>query len=439
MSLWGMRNIGVVSMVYAKLGRFLGRALRKERVLRCFMAQIMFGKKPQVLVVLPAGVGSLGDQAMLQSVADHLGAKGGWTFRQVLMPGWGCYSVAGSELPCLRFDLDQVRKGDQALLDEIKKSAAVVAIGADVIDGIYGTEIVEFQLRLLHLAAGAGIPAAMLGHSFSEKPAPLAVDMLSRLPSEVAVHIRDQISLQRFEASTRRSATLVADLAFAVQPDMGHRAYRHAMSWTERCREGGALILCLNVNGLTVDKHGGEAGAIDYWSRFLKVLWHDQPKLGVLFVSHDDRPGVSDAALHEKIIERLQGMHGDQIFSARALNSAAQAKAVAGLADVTLTGRMHLAIGALSMSVPTFCVEYAGKFQGVARHFGISDFVFPEKILQSPEMAADWFVERLPTLSERRSKLVKALPRVIELSRRNFDFLESDVVLEASVQTGYTL
>ena len=82
---------------------------------------------------------------------------------------------------------------------------------------------------------------------------------------------------------------------------------------------------------------------------------------------------------------------------------------------------MHLAIAALGMHVPVMAAECQGQVRGLFAHFD-----YPEHYLLTPEQfcgdaflgAADVFVANLRNL---KLHILTALPKVRELSRKNFE------------------
>jgi len=112
--------------------RYAGRSLAYRSV-----------NNKDILVVPPAGAGSLGDQAMLQAITDHLHLMQAVAIRQVLMPEWASFPLHGVESPRLRFSLNEVLEKSPKLISAIRNAKAVVAVGADVIDGRYGMKAVN--------------------------------------------------------------------------------------------------------------------------------------------------------------------------------------------------------------------------------------------------------------------------------------------------------
>ena len=121
---------------------------------RQFYEQIVGNKNNKtILIIMPASSGSLGDQAMLESIVDNLQVLGMTSFRQILLPNSSVFPVVGPQLPWMRINPDDINENNSNINQLISRSGAVVAIGADVIDGRYGMKPVNFALSLLTLAA----------------------------------------------------------------------------------------------------------------------------------------------------------------------------------------------------------------------------------------------------------------------------------------------
>ena len=62
----------------------------------------------------------------------------------------------------------------------------------------------------------------------------------------------------------------------------------------------------------------------------------------------------------------------DRVEMLRPPLNAWELKHLAGMVDLVLTGRMHLAIAALGMGTPPLCVAYMDKFEGLFHLFNIA-------------------------------------------------------------------
>ena len=77
--------------------------------------------------------------------------------------------------------------------------------------------------------------------------------------------------------------------------------------------------------------------------------------------------------LLESLFMKLEGLETDSVYFLKNKPSAAGIKAVVQELDVVMTGRMHIAIATLGSQKPLGCLVYQGKFEGLFRHFKLSD------------------------------------------------------------------
>jgi len=154
-----------------------------------------------------------------------------------------------------------------------------------------------------------------------------------------------------------------------------------------------------------------------------------------LLLAHDYRPEIADDNCLRPLADRLKPTLGDHVHHVDQALSAGEIKAVVGLVDGVITGRMHLAIAALGQGTPVAAITYQDKFQGLFAHFGVS-----ESLLLSPaEFLVDdnfeKFVQQfLSTHEAVGGKVRQMLPAVMELSRANIAPLLDESAMRAVPQ-----
>lgn len=377
------------------------------------------------VVMIPADpwslTGSKGDEAMMQGVATFLrSAHPELDIKVVVATEEGRSAAVGMGFGAL---LAWSKSSFEPIVRAIRECGAdlVVVIGADVIDGYYSP---KFSLQLIGVAdacARLGIRSVLLGFSFNEQPNKLVVEMFSGASSRLAINVRDARSHKRFCQLTGASGRLVADAAFMLNADDVCPTAIDVRTWVAQQRTNGRTILGFNLHPLLVKGRGErtrealEKAAISALERLL-----ENHSVSIALLSHDYRQDVGDDPCLEAVFNALQQRFSDRLLYPRAQLSAAQIKAVAGLMDGVVTGRMHLAIAALGMGVPTAALTYQGKFQGLFDHFEL-----PEDLLLPPGKALDpdqlyallsSFLERIPVL---RLKVAERLPVVKKRSQLN--------------------
>lgn len=366
------------------------------------------GTRQTVGILTPTGAGSLGDQAMVDAATCALTAMG----RHVVVgpnqfttrsPSYGPKS--GGRVPVLA-----------GLAAMAVRAGHVGLIGADVLDGVYSAESILKRLNVLRIAQRLGTATRVFGSSWSETPAEPVIAFL-RKARWLDLHARDPISQARMEAALDRPVTLVADLAFLLHPEIRAPEAQAAARWIAARRVAGATILGVNLSGLTLRDRpdhgiGAAAGLVARW------LEADAGRV-VLLMPHDRRPGmVGDTEVLTGLHRALADRFADRMHLLPDTLDAWDLKALAGLVDLVLTGRMHLAIAAMGMGTPALCMVYQGKFEGLMAHFSLEGLTVSPSNLIAGQCDA-----QLESTTARRMDLAERirhrLPFVESLSRRN--------------------
>jgi colanic acid/amylovoran biosynthesis protein len=290
-------------------------------------------------------------------------------------------------------------------------------IGADIIDGVYSSEHAGKVVQLCNLAVRCGTPTTIFGFSFSLTPDPEAIAALRRLDPRVVCLCRDQVSLERFRSVTGRSASLVADLAFHMRPELVSSGATAALRSLEAARSQGMHILVFNINHLTTD--GTDIDLVKVSVDELTKILGRHRDLHCLLLAHDFRGQQSDQLLLSQVFSQFPEDLRDRTFLLEPPYTAADVKELVGMSDLVVTGRMHLAIAALGQGVPVIGVVYQGKFEGLFDYFAVRDLLFYPSALTQRYVLADHISEILDDLLRYRDTIATSLPHVIEQAGRN--------------------
>ncbi|TBN38655.1 hypothetical protein EYE42_12235 [Paracoccus subflavus] len=358
----------------------------------------------------PTASGSLGDQAMVEAATEVLAARG----RRVVIGLNNFQTRSAVSGPPGSHKL-QVLAGLAGMAGRARHAGL---IGADILDGVYNTSIIFKRFRILRMLHRCGVQTRVFGSSWSETPSERVIAFL-RAAHWLHLHARDAISQSRMEAVLERPVRLVADLAFLLRPEICAPEAQAASRWIAARRAEGATLLGLNLAGLAL------CNATDDGIRaFATVVgdWLDaDPRRAVVVMPHDARPGmVGDMLVLERLHYALQGRFAQRMYRVPATLDAWEMKALAGMVDLVVTGRMHLAIAAMGMGTPALCMVYQGKFEGLMDHFGITGLTMTlEDVLTGKAGPQLDNVTRRTT--ELAARLKARLPVVLDLSRKNFE------------------
>lgn len=393
--------------------------------------------------------GALGDDAMISATVEQARARlGPVAVDMVGLPGAQGLIAARGFTPVALPAAAQFPARMAALM-RTRRYAAVVVLGADILDGYYNPTAALLRLICADLAARAGLPATILGASFNARPAPGLKPAFEALDPAVHLNMRDAVSRGRITGFAQVDARLVADCAFALTPGT---ADPDAVAWIDAQRAQGRRVLGLNVHpmlirgatpaqvdriirttiqavtaasaaaetgaGTGADTKPGAGAATD-----AKTRTGTGSPTSWLMIPHDYRGERGDARCLRPIHAALSAAHLPS-FYLNGEHRAADLKALAGCTDGVVTGRMHLAIAALGMGVPTLCLTYQDKFEGLYRHFDL-----PGDLLLAPDVFDDAaalsnalrrFGDALPMLS---AQVAARKPEIRRLAGLNFDVM----------------
>ena len=389
------------------------------------------------LLVLPPDpvtlVGARGDQAMLQGSVDELRLD----IPQLQVVIATESDEADAAARAMGYDALRVPPVPAPLdwlVGECRRMGinGVALLGADMLDGHYSAVFSARYLAMTDTLARHGLRASVLGFSFNDKPMPVLKGVFNALSGATHLHTRDPVSQTRLHAFTRARSTLVADAAFLLRPESGTAGVEEIRQWVARQRAEGHLVLGYNIHRGLVSSLGASA-TVDLVSRSIQALASTatQHDIRWLLLPHDYREHCNDDHCLQPLSEGLRARGVPHRYAREPL-SAGEIKAVAGLLDGVVSGRMHLAIAALGRSVPVACITYQGKFEGLLAHFQVPPglLLAPKTALEADALEAfiERFVELLPTARER---VQRALPSVMEAARLNLRYLRGDEAADA--------
>lgn len=381
---------------------------------------------PRKILIFPSDprgiTGAVGDDAMLTATVEHfrmanpdlqvsvlcmsgppeeiVRAKG---FTPVAIPVFERFPIAMAAL---------LQGGDYD---------ALVALGADVMDGYYSVEYSTQLLIAADLAARSGMRALFLGFSFNEAAAPELEACFSRLDPRVMLNLRDRISLARIERFAPVRARLVADSAFTLRPG---EVDADTSQWIDAEKAAGRQVIGINLHPMLI-RHANAQQIRHMVAQMASAIGSvsAQGAFSWLLVPHDyrDDTGDGDGICLRPLFDELWSLPGVRARYFDGMHRAATLKALAGKLDGVVTGRMHLAIASLGMGVPVLCLTYQDKFEGLYNHFDLpKEYLLPPRIFDTEgalEEALQRFLTALPAL---RQAVAQELPRVSELAQANF-------------------
>lgn len=381
---------------------------------------------PGGVLVIPCDpdriVGSRGDEAMLVACIRRVASAHQRLFIAATPGAARAVAERGGE----RFHISLRPWMPIRFLLEARKRTIQSAyiMGADMMDGHYSPVV---SLRLIiaaDLLAKQGVSTSFLGFSYNNRTKSILSYAFRRVDRRVALNLRDPVSFERFQKITR-SASLVADTAFLLEPTLTSEAVREAAAWCQRERDRGRTVIAVNIHPLLFDKHERAQRTevlirevtrlVSVGVQHLRVSW--------LLLPHDDREAAGDITTLRELhasVRREAATALEHCFHVETPPSASDAKGLMECVDGALTGRMHLAIATLGSEKPVMVFRYQDKFEGLLRHFELPEWlVLDPRVEGSRDLSTRFerFVRELPSLTR---TVKERLPRVILLAESTY-------------------
>ena len=301
------------------------------------------------------------------------------------------------------------------------KPSYCVLLGADVMDGYYSWRFSQNMFRLADIMESHGVPTSIMGFSFNASPHPKVIDAVQEIENQnLEYHLRDAVSLERFERITGKKAVLTADIAFLLKPDCNSPQYSMVRDWKQNRK-----LLAINLHPMLI-KNATE----EQVNALIDVMYGVISKLltmsdwNILLLPHDNRKKIGDNVCLEKLYNRFDTEMADRLKYIPEVLDAAKVKGVVGLADALITSRMHLGIGGLSQAVPTMGFAYQDKFQGLLQHMNLDDkFIMPALVTENMDQICEKILWLQENHCELKQQIESSLGTVKALAEKNLQCL----------------
>ena len=372
-----------------------------------------------VLLLTPSNQGSLGDEALIAATLDQLSVGGS---KHVTVLSYGPYphwTRFGPRRAGLTLDYkslysvaDRLRFADWALSHE-----SFILLGADVIDGAYARQRTLLRITCAQLAAEAGCATSIIGFSMRETPAAWALEELARLPSSVRLRARDPFSAERASRFLGRPVEVTADPAFLLRSESISPESAEVEAWVMRQRQMSRAIVGLNINS-ACDSEMRDA-LVTAHQKLIEGFSHAGHDTSFVFVPHDYRGLKNDVTIAERVVAATDPALRDRVTVAKGVNSA-EVQHLCGLFDVTLCGRLHVAIASLAQGTPTVGIAHQSEFDGLFSHFALDEMTLSPKDACQGDKLLPFFLGVFDHRDPLRKRISSRLDNVRALARANF-------------------
>lgn len=359
------------------------------------------------LIIPTAGGGNIGDQAMLDALIQGANMES-----VVVVPDSGRFST--QDYDSNRVAVRVIRQlfgrpgpgrlwACYRLGRIIGCSRAVSVIGADIMDGGYSSRESLLRLDILAVGASRGARCAVTGFSWNGHADRRIVRALRSIAPAVRLVARDPHSVTRLNEDGI-NVVRGSDLAFTLGSESDEA---HFDDWRSQTS---ADYVVLNVSGLLASPHLlAEAQLV------LDGLL--SRKLRVVVLPHVIRGGDDDLSASIKMLADRRD-DSTQVYLVDRLLTPAQVRGVVGGAQLVISGRMHLAILALTTNTEPVVFSSQGKVSGLLQLFDIE-----HNLVEPKTFSAAALLDRVEEIRAVPTKVGVHLPTVQALARKNFGHL----------------
>lgn len=398
-------------------------------VVRLYRAGFGYNRR-SVFICPTAPPGSFGDEAMLEGCLDHYRDIDGYEINLISLDDgekWINVNGVSNNLSLTATKFFPIRY--LQFLWAIRRCSGFCVLGADTIDGHYSREWSLQKINMAEIAAKAGLESSILGFSFNETADDVVIKRLNKLPLEVRLCGRDPVSYRRLVERVAHPSILVADLAFLLRPDGETEKTRLVESWVRSQRDHDRRVIGINANYENYKTFVNPATKdsvrelVACYVEAIRQVDAAEGNNSYLLLPHDTRDTAcesGDVQLALAIYEQMPIEIQSRALVVPMPCRAAEIKYLAGLANVVLSGRMHLAIASLGMGTPAACITYQDKFEGLFQHFRIGDMtISPVEAFKNGGLG-EFMIAVMERESELRCSIAEAFPEVRAMSQRNF-------------------
>ena len=356
-----------------------GKATTYRIPARALMRARRAGGTGTTFVAPPTSPGSLGDEAFVLGLITELLAAGRPV--KVLLSGNGqAWPEVDPDLivPVPRLFARRVGQAERDMIDTLGAGDRVILLGADTLDGTYGSAGRDRFLALALAASARG--AAVDVVSFSLRRSGDRSKLL-RFVFKTADRVvaRDVLSVRLCREVYGRSALVAPDAAFLVPPPPG------GPGWNA----DGPLVINLSTRAEQSRTLSRQDIADDLATVIARGAAAESPGRPVLTLPHDVRPYCGDLDSLGRLEEALRRFRLRPTRPDNPHPGPSEVRQLLCGTSLVITGRMHLAIAALSVGVPVIGLTYHDKWEGLWDLFDLPrELLLDARTTESDEVAA---------------------------------------------------
>jgi len=304
----------------------------------------------KVIVLVPDGAGSKGDEAMIRGIFNLFSGKKIELFtpRNELWKGW--IIDRGKEFEESYYELDDI-------INVVNEPVHMVIIGADVMDGLYGKEDTLRRLNIAEKVINCGGRVDVFSCSFRANVELEILEKIVNIGNRVQFYLRDRDSLYNFEKQTGLQATFFPDLAFLCEGYETERTDR-IKSELDKWKKSAKDIVAINFSEHSFKgfyKEISDENREKYVKEVVDALTGEFPSMAFVAVPHDTRswPGHYEDMWFSKLFHKYmrEVQRESDLLVLDEFMTESELLEILGKVDIAISGRMHLTIAGIRNAV----------------------------------------------------------------------------------------
>ena len=325
----------------------------------------------RIFIIPPDGNGSKGDEAMVRGALELYSGIGEVTLLTPREQLWKEWIVDKNQ----QFDEHYVAL--EKMPDYIEEKCRLVIIGADLMDGLFDSPVIQQRLETAQKVISLGGSAEVISCSFRDHVNEEIIKKVVSIGENLQWYLRDKISLINFEKQTGLKGKFFPDLAFQYEPIIDERVKCYTEKILEQRNEGKKIVgvnLCEH-SFRSFYKEDNIENKEEYIKKFVENLLSVYDNSYFVLISNDIRKWENHWSDMQYLLEiekkfKDAGITNYLIIDEFCLEN--EILAILENIDIVISGRMHLIIA--SIRAGSFPIAYfgdSGSFRDITKMKGM--------------------------------------------------------------------
>ena len=283
---------------------------------------------------------------------------------------------------------------------EIGSCAAVLIVGADIMDGKYGDRTSVLRWKLATWLKSQSVDTALFSMSWNAAPTLSAITEAKKASAAgVKIFARDEYSLTRLHESGL-NAEFASDVSF-LRVDQQEPNAQIIAKYAASTKK-----VLVNVSDWVTDTES-------MFEAIVAALRSLSDEYEIIYVPMVHYGANTDTVACEKLASRVPGWILPQ------LPKPSELRWMAARSEFSISARMHCCLIGFAAGLPSIGLEYQGKFKGAFKTFGIEHLAILPQDFETTFPTA--FAEVVGNSDQIRTSISAQIPSVVASARIPLD------------------